>query len=150
MEKPLTPSQTAEMAVIGAAAMDAPACAEVFETLRPEMFEFATLREIFAAMRDMRAAGRPIDLVTIAAMNPENDGVLRACADTTPSITHAASYAGIVLDAWRRRTMRTQVADVLQELGSPVGSADAAALHLAGIAQQQEQILRSQRDASSL
>ncbi|KPA98113.1 replicative DNA helicase [Pseudomonas asplenii] len=72
------------------------------DDLSPESFYFAENAEVFRGIQALRAAGKAVDLLTVAdhiGMLDNGDRALGHCAalvNNTPSVASAGTYAGIV------------------------------------------------------
>lgn len=107
-------AQEAEQAVLGGVLLS-PAALGRIGYLRPEDFYRAAHRAIFRALRDMEAAGLPIDVVTVGerldalglAEQVGDPGYLIELASTTPSAANIEAYAEIVRE---KATLRELIA----------------------------------------
>jgi replicative DNA helicase len=96
----------AEVSVLGAALLSRNAASEAVEVLEPEHFYRNAHRTVFEAIRDLLAAGEPIDTVTLTEWLARRDrldevGGPAALHDLTvavPTAANAAYYARIVRD----------------------------------------------------
>ncbi|MFA9443843.1 replicative DNA helicase [Egicoccus sp. AB-alg6-2] len=99
-------SLEAEVSVLGAALLSRNAASEAIEVLEPEHFYRNAHRTVFEAIRDLLAAGEPIDTVTLTEWLARRDrldevGGPAALHDLTvavPTAANAAYYARIVRD----------------------------------------------------
>ena len=99
----------AEMAVIGALAINPDVAATIFAMLTPEDFYDPRCRKIFAVQRDL---GEGIDLVTVKAgleargwLEEVGIGFLTGTIPRTPFSPHGLHYAGVV----RKRSQQRQL-----------------------------------------
>ena len=114
MKNPLPENIDAEKAVIAFAMTEGLAADRVLEKLAPEQFSLEAHQIIMSTIAAMRQVARPVDLLLVTS-ELENAGVLEKIGGAfyfteiyTEFYTHANwdLYAGMVLDAWKRRAMR--------------------------------------------
>lgn len=120
----------AERCTLGSCLLLVSALDEVLEILRPEHFYFDAHRIIFAALAEMRSAGKTaIDAVTVldwiessgrmqSLTDSYRDGAVALMQDVLESVPHAAHatyYAGMVLDAARRRAAELAAMGILRQ-----------------------------------
>jgi replicative DNA helicase len=114
MKNPQTENIDAEKAVIAFAVTEGLAADRVLERLAPEQFSLEAHQVIMSTISAMRQAARPVDLLLVTS-ELEKAGVLEKIGGAfyfteiyTEFYTHANwdIYAGMVLDAWKRRAMR--------------------------------------------
>ncbi len=106
MGQSLTTEQRVQMAFLGAALMAPQACREQIQALTPAMFDEGPARDTFAALYSMTAAGRGIDVVTIAQeVGAGGREYVLLCAETAPSVSNADEYAQGVFENYRRRRL---------------------------------------------
>ena len=114
MKNPLPENIEAEKAVIAFAVTEGLAADRVLEKLAPEQFSLEAHQIIMSTIAAMRQVARPVDLLLVTS-ELENAGVLEKIGGAfyfteiyTEFYTHANwdIYAGMVLDAWKRRAMR--------------------------------------------
>jgi replicative DNA helicase len=99
-------------------------------------FHSAQAGFVYGAAQELRKAGKTVDLVTLMAAAKSDDtgrmvdvAWLHECAARTPSPSSAPFYADIVQEHALRRRLRvaaTEVMDLANEPGDPVGIVDAA------------------------
>ena len=124
----------AEQSVIGCLMLEPALLDKARTMLSPKMFEAEPLARIFSCMLKLKKAGMPVDAVTVVSkLGAEYDGIIRECASITPRIGTFPQYAAIVLDAWRERTLVTD----LQSLAISGHTADEMTAELERIAAQQ-------------
>ena len=124
----------AEQSVIGCLMLEPALLDKARTMLAPKMFEAEPLARIFSCMLKLKKAGMPVDAVTVVSkLGAEYDGIIRECASITPRIGTFPQYAAIVLDAWRERTLVTD----LQSLAISGHTADEMTAELERIAAQQ-------------
>lgn len=106
----------AERAVLGAGLLQNDVLDQLLSVLQPEDFWSASHQVIFGAMAEMRADGKPIDVVSLAdhldatwkLNSVQVDGMqglvyLSHLADTIPAASNVMYYARIVLEKWALR-----------------------------------------------
>lgn len=108
----------AEDAVIGALLVDDRLVDDVASLVRPEYFHSETLRLVYAAILELRAEGRAIDLVAVGSRLREQgriaqvggSGFLTDLANGVPAISLASvcGFAKTVRNGWARREFRDQ------------------------------------------
>lgn len=113
----------AEIAVLGSIFQDNRALEVVKGNIMPEHFYSPGNRRIFATMLKMSAAGEPIDEVTLKDhLGP--DGTLQVgglpyiaeMLELTPTATHAAVYAEIILKKWQARQAVISAQEFIQSI----------------------------------
>lgn len=112
--KPNLPPQDleAERSVIGGMMLSDGATDDALLVVGPEHFYSEANAKLFAAVRDMRTAGKPCDSITIGhemARRKELEAIGGAayivqCLESVPHGVHTAYHAGIVRDKADRRT----------------------------------------------
>lgn len=112
----------AEEAVLGAVLVDARRVWNDVTTtgLDAECFYRPAHQQIFEAAAHLHAVGHPVDTITVTDElrrlelldSVGGPGVLHALQNCTPSISGAAHYAVIILDACRRRSLIATAADI--------------------------------------
>lgn len=96
----------AEEAVLGAAFLGAEHAARVSAELTAESFADPRNARVFAAVRDLCGAGKPVDLVTVsAALDSSGIGAayLADLSGKTPTAAHLAAHIELVQEAHRER-----------------------------------------------
>lgn len=131
----------AERAVIAAAMLDPGAMVTLEGALRPTDLHAPPLRLVYAAMLDVRSAGRPVDLVTVVgALRERQDlervggaGYVAGLVDGVPRGTNVDAWLSIVLErARRRRAIAIASRFVEQAAGSTNVSTDELLDHFHG------------------
>ena len=113
----------AEQSVIGCLMLEPALLDKARTMLSPKMFEAEPLARIFSCMLKLKKAGMPVDAVTVVSkLGAEYDGIIRECASITPRVETFPQYSALVLDAWRERTLVTD----LQSLAISGHTADEA------------------------
>ena len=129
----------AEQSVIGCLMLEPALLDNARTMLSPKMFEAEPLARIFSCMLKLKKAGMPVDPVTVVSkLGAEYDGIIRECASITPRIETFPQYSALVLDAWRERTLVTD----LQSLAISGHTADEMTAELERIAAQQRDIMQ--------
>ncbi|MEM9693316.1 MAG: replicative DNA helicase [Myxococcota bacterium] len=103
----------AEAAVISAALLEPDARDEALRILRPEHFYAESHATVWSALCDLCEAGKPTDVVTVAAWLRERKKIdaiggaaeLGRLVDGTPAVVHVGAYAELVWRKARRRRM---------------------------------------------
>ena len=119
-----------ERSVLGSIMIDANALNDAMEFLDDDVFYVEAHRLIFSCMRDMYAAGTPVDIVTMAE-GLRRRGHLQAAGEETylselaSSVATSANirhYADILIDRASRRNLiaaSAQIADGENNMGEP-------------------------------
>ena len=129
----------AEQSVIGCLMLEPALLDKARTMLSPKMFEAEPLARIFSCMLKLKKAGMPVDAVTVVSkLGAEYDGIIRECASITPRIETFPQYSALVLDAWRERTLVTD----LQSLAISGHTADEMTAELERMAAQQRDIMQ--------
>jgi replicative DNA helicase len=111
----LSNSVDAEASVLGAILLRADVLDQL--ELRPEDFHNRANGKVFEAMRALRAAGKPVDTVTVPEQLGDrgDKGLLSFLAelvDRVPTVDNVAHYAAIVADQALKRRIALLLADV--------------------------------------
>lgn len=139
-------SLDAEKSVIGIMLMDPDGSRRVFDTLTARMFEFEELGRVFQCCKRLTQQGERADAVSVVSKLGENiKRLVMECAETAPSIQGLDTYITLVLDGWRERMMLARFA----ELAISGKDADELTRELRGMLQEQERILRHQRETTA-
>ena len=125
--RPLPHSQHSEAALIGGLMLDNARFDDVADLIAPADFHQSEHRELFTALCDLAAAGRPFDVVTMAetlerAGRLEHAGgmpYLGVLAHTTPSAANCQHYARTVADLAALRRLAGACADGLAAASEP-------------------------------
>ena len=135
----------AEQSVIGCLMMAPELLDRARAVLSPAMFEAQPLARIFSCMLELKKAGTPVDAVTVVSrLGDGYEAVIRECACIAPRIGTFPQYAAIVLDAWRERTLVTE----LQSLAISGRTADEMTAELERMAAWQRSIMQKVHSAS--
>lgn len=135
----------AEQSVIGCLMMAPELLDRARAVLSPAMFEAQPLARIFSCMLELKKAGTPVDAVTVVSrLGDGYEAVIRECACIAPRIGTFPQYAAIVLDAWRERTLVTE----LQSLAISGRTADEMTAELERMAARQRSIMQKVHSAS--
>lgn len=135
----------AEQSVIGCLMMAPELLDKARAVLSPAMFEAQPLARIFSCMLELKKAGTPVDAVTVVSrLGDGYEAVIRECACIAPRIGTFPQYAAIVLDAWRERTLVTE----LQSLAISGRTADEMTAKLERMAARQRSIMQKVHSAS--
>lgn len=143
-------TEMAEQSVIGSILMDAERCKDVLALLSPVMFSSTELGEIYAILKKLYLDRRKIDIVTVLAQ--AGDGkkeLLTACAELTPSISNVGAYAAIIVDAWRRREMQSQLLPLVMDTDGVGVTADGMVGELTKVLERQHLIMDAQPDRAA-
>jgi replicative DNA helicase len=103
----------AEAAVLSASLLDADAFDRVQETLAPEHFYADANRRIYEGIVDLKGAGKPVDIVSVAAWLKDRNRLaqvggtpyLAQLSDATPAVAHVEAHAKIIREKWRVRQL---------------------------------------------
>ena len=135
----------AEQSVIGCLMMAPELLDKARAVLSPARFEAQPLARIFSCMLELKKAGTPVDAVTVVSrLGDGYAAVIRECACIAPRIGTFPQYAAIVLDAWRERTLVTE----LQSLAISGRTADEMTAELERMAARQRSIMQKVHSAS--
>lgn len=103
----------AEAAVLSAILLERSALERLADLLVPEAFYSDSNRRIYEAALSLRAAGSPVDILTIASWLRDREWIVQIggaayladIADKTPAVAHVQAHAGRVLELASRRRM---------------------------------------------
>jgi replicative DNA helicase len=103
----------AEAAVLSALMLDQTLLPLVADVLKPESFYADANRLIFAAIVELRSAGKAADIATVASALRDAEqlakvggpGYLAQIADASPHVTHIEDHARIVAEKARQRAL---------------------------------------------
>ena len=115
-----------EASVLGAVLLDNSSLQQ-FPQLEPDYFSHARWRLVFSAMRNLEAANRPIDVVTLQAELAAGGHTSVGYADLgelalhVPTVDNAIEYVRRIRDAWVGRRVRIALGDVLSKAGELSG-----------------------------
>lgn len=113
----------AEISCLGGCMLNLSALDEVLGIIQPSHFYNDAHAILFAAIRDMRNAGRSdIDALTVAAWLEAHGQLeeiggpnkLREAMEAVPHAAHSGTYARMILDAARRRGAEIAATDILR------------------------------------
>lgn len=112
----------AERCVIGALLQDPSVASWALADLAPEMFTRPEYRQAWEAAAQLYHAGKAADLMTVSASVREKSGVdiaplMIEAVRATPSAANARTYAGMVSEYARRRTLRDACNAAINSLG---------------------------------
>ena len=121
----------AEAAVLSAMMLDAGAVDAVVPLLRPEQYYSEANRRIYEAALYLHERNTPIDVVTIAHRLRETDRLaqvggstyLAELVDSTPAVAHVETYAQLIVDKWKLRSLASFCQTIAAEAYSHRGSA---------------------------
>ncbi|MBU4200749.1 MAG: AAA family ATPase [Verrucomicrobia bacterium] len=110
----------AERACLGAVLLECDRVLPELEKigLRPNDFYLAQNRKIFSAMLELRAAGRPVDVLTVERETGLTITELSALMDACPTWAHATHYAEQILEASRKRQIIEHAASLTEAAGN--------------------------------
>lgn len=131
-----------EMSVIGCLVMEPALLDQAKQLLSPRMFEEEPLARIYSCMLKLKKAGLPVDVVTVVQkLGDQYTALMKECADCAPSLSAFDTYAGMLLDDWRRRKLLEE----LQLLEMSGKTADEMTAELEKLAAYQREIMRKVR-----
>lgn len=122
LRQPYNPE--AEQAVLGAILMEPDALPTVAEILPDSgYFYVASHRAIYAVMLSMFTEGKPVDIVTVLTALKNERGFdsatgktyLMQLAETCPSISNIAAYAGMVRDSADLRALLSAAREIIED-----------------------------------
>lgn len=118
---------TAELAVLGSILLTNGTALDDID-FSPNDYRHPTLEFVHRTMQDMKAAGQPIDLLTVSdAISKSGERVdptlLHRAQEATPSAASVDHYAGMVTDAATLRRLQS-AAGKIQAMASEGGDAD--------------------------
>jgi replicative DNA helicase len=116
----------AEQAVLGSVLLEASAFDAITEILQGGEFSDKGHARVFRAMRQLRDAEQPLDLVTLTAKLQDSEelglvggvGYLAQMAEAVPTAANAAHYAGRVQEMFLRRQAVDVAFDLLHNAGA--------------------------------
>ena len=104
----------AESSVLGSLMISPEIAGDVFRRLRPEDFQDATLRNLFAAARDVFLSRRPLDpVVLLDAAGDSYRGTIAQIMRDTPTAANYAVYCNIVADGAQLRRLQAAAMSVM-------------------------------------
>lgn len=118
----------AEGAVLSAVMLDGAALDAVFDILKPDQFYAEAHRRIAEAAIDLRANGKPVDVVTVAGVLRDRDRLsqiggaayLAQLAGEVPAVAHVGAYANRVLEKSRLRELGLTCGRISAECYGPI------------------------------
>ena len=138
-----TREQRNQLALIGAALLNAKQCRDSILRLYPEEFEEGPLREIFRAIRRLVCSGKPVDLLTVEhAAGIDCRQLLVQAAETTPAINHVAEYEALIVEDFRSRELHS----TMEALMLNGGTSDSICAQLRAQLDRQDRIRNAQAD----
>ncbi|MBQ4082004.1 MAG: replicative DNA helicase [Clostridia bacterium] len=148
-------SVEAEQSVIGAILLDKDCItSEGVDALRSDHFHLTQHRAIFEVMYNLFVQGRPIDIVTVGE-ELKNAGQYEAAggrqyltqlAQLVPSVANVSSYAAVVLEKYRLRSLILACSEIASDAGDPTNDAS----NVIDVAEQKIFDIRRGRDSSGL
>ncbi|MGI6264974.1 MAG: replicative DNA helicase [Acutalibacteraceae bacterium] len=125
-------SLEAEQAVLGAVLMDGKSIVQVADVLRPEHFYLPEHQAIWRVMTDKMMASQAIDLVTVLESlrsedffeGDEGKNYLFQMAQTVPSVSNIAHYAGIIRGKYDARMLITAAREIMEAAVDPNATPD--------------------------
>lgn len=114
----IDPAAFAECNLLGCILLHSETCAEVFDIVTAEMFDYSDARKIYTACYAEHLAGHKIDPMTIIDKTGLKEATLM-CADSMQNKNRAAEYAEIVRDNWRKRSMAATLQDIAADASTP-------------------------------
>lgn len=109
-------SADAEKSIIGCMVLDTDCAKEAVDRLSPEMFSNALYKKIFDVACDYYWEGKKIDYVTLAEKLPDYKTDLVAFAEFVPRIGHIDEYITIVINDWRRSSLKQSLYSAIEEV----------------------------------
>lgn len=142
--------QRNQMALIGAALLNAKKCRDSILQLYPDEFEEGILRESFRAIRRMVCTNKPVDIITVGDFVTKETGaasgdvnrLLLEASETSPAVNHAAEYAALIVEDYRTRELRSCMESLIME----GGSSDSVCAQLRAQLARQDRISNAQGD----
>lgn len=111
-----------EVAVIGSMLIDDRCIGSILPELGEEDFYHAPYRHLFAAMKSMFLAGRPVDPMTVCGYLRDDSRqlteLMRQCMEVTPTAANAECYAQ-ALRTESRRLRRQELGYAISQEGDP-------------------------------
>ncbi len=129
-------NEDAEAAVISAILIEPEVIASI--TLRPESFYSSKHQSIYGAMQNLSASGTTIDPLTLSS-ELERLGTLKAVGghdyisdlqDVVPTSANIKHHAGIVKDAYARRTLISLLREAAEIAGEPTSDTTSIAAEI--------------------
>lgn len=140
--QPNEATHSLEASVLGAIFLDNGTLAQ-FPRLEVADFEHAKHRYVFAAIRNLENAGRPIDVVTVQAelartgVDAVDFGFLGELTLHCPTVDNAIEYVRQIRDASLSRRVRLALGDLLQQPGE-LGGAELLSMTMAALSKLDE------------
>jgi replicative DNA helicase len=125
-DRPIPRADDAERTVIGAILVEPKAFYDVAGSLEVEHFHLDRHRRMFAAMRELAKANKPIDSVSVhaAVASPDVSWLdVDSLMNGVPKRTNVAYHASLVVNAWKLRESVKRAAEIITAATAPAAQA---------------------------
>ena len=141
MERTLEPRN--QLALIGAAILDAQKCQQSILRLYPVEFEAGPIRDIFKAIRQLVKQGKSVDVISLENLvGTDCRQLLVEAAETTPAVNHVEEYEALIVEDYRCRELRS----TMEQIALDGGSSDTMCASLRAQLDRQDKIRNAQSD----
>lgn len=138
-----TREQRNQLALIGAAILDAQKCQQSILRLYPVEFEAGPIRDIFKAIRQLVKQGKSVDVISLENLvGTDCRQLLVEAAETTPAINHVEDYEALIVEDYRCHELRSAMEQIVLD----GGSSDTMCASLRAQLDRQDKIRNAQSD----
>ena len=138
-----TREQRNQLALIGAAILDAQKCQQSILRLYPVEFEAGPIRDIFKAIRQLVKQGKSVDVISLENLvGTDCRQLLVEAAETTPAINHVEDYEALIVEDFRCHELRS----AMEQIALDGGSSDTMCASLRAQLDRQDKIRNAQSD----
>ena len=138
-----TREQRNQLALIGAAILDAQKCQQSILRLYPVEFEAGPIRDIFKAIRQLVKQGKSVDVISLENLvGTDCRQLLVEAAETTPAVNHVEEYEALIVEDYRCRELRSTMEQIVLD----GGSSDTMCASLRAQLDRQDKIRNAQSD----
>lgn len=138
-----TREQRNQLALIGAAILDAQKCQQSILRLYPVEFEAGPIRDIFKAIRQLVKQGKSVDVISLENLvGTDCRQLLVEAAETTPAVNHVEDYEALIVEDYRCRELRS----AMEQIALDGGSSDTMCASLRAQLDRQDKIRNAQSD----
>lgn len=138
-----TREQRNQLALIGAAILDAQKCQQSILRLYPVEFEAGPIRDIFKAIRQLVKQGKSVDVISLENLvGTDCRQLLVEAAETTPAVNHVEDYEALIVEDFRCNELRS----AMEQIALDGGSSDTMCASLRAQLDRQDKIRNAQSD----
>lgn len=138
-----TREQRNQLALIGAAILDAQKCQQSILRLYPVEFEAGPIRDIFKAIRQLVKQGKSVDVISLENLvGSDCRQLLVEAAETTPAVNHVEDYEALIVEDFRCHELRSAI----ERIALDGGSSDTMCAGLRAQLDRQDKIRNAQSD----